>query len=153
MAGPIVDVRVTQEMMDSKPKPPVLTTPELAVRSYLDWTSYAYRIGQSDVATVAMTAYEGVRVDAYVQYNVQKSRLIDQTLKSIEFGTSSTGSTSTLVPAKETWTYRYVSIKTAGETISGPHAASYDVTYTVVKTDEGDWLVDKVDAKALGKVE
>ena len=152
MAGSGVDARVTQEAFDSKPKPPVLTTPESAVRSYLDWVSYAYRIGQSKVAAPAMSPDEWVRVDAYVQYNIEKRKLIDQTLKSIEFGKPVVKAKTALLPAKEKWKYRYVSIEEAGKTIGGPYTASYDTTYTVIKSDKGAWVVDKVDAKALGTV-
>ena len=152
MAGPAVDVHVTPEALASKPAAPVLTTPESAVRSYLDWTSYAYRIGQSIVATTTMSASEEVRVDSYVQYNLEKLRLIDQTLKSVTFGKPSVGSTSTLVPAHEQWTYRYVSIETAGKTTAGPYSAAYDSIYTVVKSKKGTWAVDSVTATAVGTV-
>ena len=152
MAGPAVDVHVTPETLASTPEPAVLTTPESAVRSYLDWTSYAYRIGQSNVASMTFTTAEEVRVDSYVQYNIQQLRLIDQTLKSITFGKPSVGSTSTLVPAHEQWTYRYVSIETAGKTIAGPYSAAYDSTYTVVKSKKGTWSVDSVEATPLGTV-
>ena len=130
----------------------MLTTPESAVRSYLDWVSYANRNGQSSLATATMTPSEGVHVDSYIQYNLQKSRLIDQTLTSITFGTPTVGSTSTLVPTKEKWTYRYVSIAVGNKLVGGPYTVDYDVTYTVVKSSNGDWLVDSVDAKASGTV-
>jgi hypothetical protein len=152
MAGPAVDVHITPEALASKPAAPVLSTPESAVRSYLDWTSYAYRIGQSIVATTTMSASEEVRVDSYVQYNLEKLRLIDQTLKSVTFGKPSVGSTSTLVPAHEQWTYRYVSIETAGKVLEGPYSAAYDSIYTVVKSKQGTWVVDSVNATALGTV-
>ena len=74
----------------------MLTTPESAVRSYLDWTSYAYRIGSLASRRPTMTDPEEVRVDAYVQYNLQKNQVIDQTLTSITFGKASIGGTSTL---------------------------------------------------------
>lgn len=150
--GAAVEVRISKEALQNKPEQWVLDTPESAVRSYLDWTAYAYRIARSDVATPTMTPYEEVRVDSYVQYNIQKSRLIDQTLESITFGKPSVGTTSTLVPAKETWSYRYVSIETAGETIGGPYSASYDSTYTVVKSADGVWQVDSAVTTALGEV-
>jgi hypothetical protein len=151
MAGPVVDVKITQAALDSKPKPWVLTTPQSAVRSYLDWTSYAYRIAQSDVATPTMSADEAVRVDSYVQLNIEQSRVIDQVLGSITFGKQSVEGTKTLVPATETWAYRYVSIVTAGKVLEGPFSASYDTTYTVVKSPAG-WVVDSVAAKALDEV-
>jgi len=153
MAGPAAEVHISQAAIAARPKPWVLTTPESAVRSYLDWTSYAYRIGQSSFATATMSSYEEVRVDSYVQYNIEKKRLIDQTLKSITFGTPSVGSTSTLVPAKEQWSYRYVSIDTGNKVISGPYTAKYDSTYTVVKAKNGDWVVDSVKATPQGTVE
>jgi len=151
MAGPAAEVHVTQEALASKPQPWVLTTPESAVRSYLAWTSYAYRIGQSSFATATMSSYEEVRVDSYVQYNIQKKRLIDQTLSSITFGTPNIEGTRAIVPAKEQWTYRYVSIDTGNKTLAGPYSASYDTTYTVVKSGKG-WVVDSVKAKDLGTV-
>ncbi len=151
MAGPAVDINVTREAVESKPQPPVLTTPESAVRSYLDWVSYAYRIGTSAVATPTMTPYEEVRVDSYTQYNLQKLQLIDQTLKSITFGKASITATKALVPAKEKWDYRYVSIKTAGKIVGGPFSASYDTTYTLVRSGQ-NWVVDSVEAAASGKV-
>lgn len=151
MAGPAQKVYVSRAALASKPQPWVLKTPEAAVKSYLDWTSYAYRIATSDVATPTMSAAEAVRVDSYNQFNLEKSRLIDQTLDSISFGKASAGSTSTLVPTKEKWTYRYVSISSGGKTIGGPYSASYTATYTVVKTAKG-WVVDSVKAKALGAV-
>ena len=151
MAGPSQKVIISKQALANRPHPWVLTTPESAVRSYLDWTSYAYRIATSDVATPTMSAKQAVRVDSYTQLNLQKSRVIDQTLKSITFGTQSVGSTSTLVPAREQWTYRYVSIKTVGQTIGGPYSVTYDTTYTVVKTSTG-WVVDSIQVKALGTV-
>jgi len=152
MAGPAVDVKVTQQALDSKPKPWVLSTPESAVRSYLDWVSYAYRIAQSNQAVPTMSAEEEVRVDSYVQYNLQQGRLIDQTLKSITFGKPSIEGSRATIPAKEKWTYRYVSINEAGKTLEGPLSASYDVTYTLMKNDEGVWVVDSVKAESQGKV-
>lgn len=152
MAGPAIDVHVSPEAIATRPAPWVLTTPQSAVRSYLDWTSYAYRIGSSDVARPTMSPDEAVRVDSYNQYNVENKKLIDQTLTSITFGKPSVGSTSTLVPAHETWTYRYVSIQTAGKTIAGPYTASYDSAYTVVKSKNGDWTVVSVQATPHGRV-
>lgn len=152
MAGPVVDVQVTQEALESTPTAPVLTSPESAVRSFLDWASYAYRTAQSQVALPVMTTYEEVRVDSYVQYNLQKSRLLDQRLQSITFGTSSIEGSRAVVPVKESWTYSYISIKEPGKVIGGPYEISYEATYTVVNAD-GVWKVDNVKSTALGKVE
>jgi hypothetical protein len=152
MGGPAVDVNVSQEVLDAKPKPADHTTPESAVRSYLDWTSYAYRIGFSAVATSTMTPSEEVRVSAYTQLNLQKGRLIDQTLVSITFGESSVGTTNTLVPAKEQWTYSYLSIAIGNKVLEGPYTVGYDATYSVVKDSKGVWLVDSVKATPLGPV-
>jgi len=151
MAGPAQKVVISQATVDARPQPWALTTPESAVRSYLDWISYAYRIATSDVATPTMGADEGVRVDSYIQYNLEQSRLIDQTLGSITFGTASKTATATLLPATEKWSYRYVSISTADKTLSGPFTASYDTTYTLTKTAKG-WIVQSVAAKAIGTV-
>jgi len=152
MAGPAIDVHVTPEVVAARPEPWVLTTPESAVRSYLAWTSYAYRIATSDVATRTMSADETVRVDSYIQYNLENSRLIDQALASIVFGKPAVESTHTLVPTKEQWTYSYLSLDVGNNTLAGPYSASYDSTYTVVKTKNGDWVVDSVAVQAVGTV-
>jgi hypothetical protein len=152
MGGPVVDVKVTQAAIDSKPAAPVLTSPESAVRSYLDWTSYAYRIAQSDAATPTMTGPEGVRVDSYVQLNIQQYRVIDQILRSVKFGKAKVKGGTAVLPATENWAYRYVSIQTLGKVLEGPYSVSYETTYTVTKSAAGTWLVDSVEAKALGEV-
>jgi hypothetical protein len=152
MGGPVVDVHVSQAVVDAKPKAMDQKTPEAAVRTYLDWTSYAYRIGQSGVANPTMSSYEEVHVNSFVQYNVQQGRLIDQRLDSITFGKQSVGATSTLVPAKESWTYSYLSIDTGNKVLGGPYTVSYDTTYTVAKDKQGVWLVDSVQATPLGPV-
>lgn len=152
MAGPVQKVVISKQALANKPKPWVLTTPESAVRSYLDWTSYAYRISESAAATRTMSASQEVRVDSYVQLNLQKSRLLDQTLRSITFGKPVVESKRTLLPAEEHWTYRYVSISEVGKTIGGPYEASYDTTYTVVKNGKGGWVVDTVAVEAIGEV-
>lgn len=128
-----------------------LRTPESAVRSYLAWVSYAYRIGESDVATPTQTAFQAVRTDAYTQMNLQKQRLLDQKLDSITFGAASKEGTKTLLPAKEKWTYRYVSIAEAGKTLEGPYTAAYETTYTLVKSKAG-WQVDSITVTPLGEV-
>ncbi len=152
MAGPASTVIISRQALENSPKPWVLSTPDKAIRSYLDWTSYAYRIAQSTVATPTMSSGQEVRVDSYVQLNLQKSRVIDQTLDSLVLGNPSTGSTSTLVPAKEKWTYRYVSIKDVGKTVAGPYSATYETIYTVVQNPKGVWVVDSVSVKAIGEV-
>jgi hypothetical protein len=151
MAGPAIEVHIPQSAVDNAPVPWDLRTPESAVRSYLAWISYAYRIGQSVVATPTMTPFEEVRVDSYNQFNLEKSRLIDQRLDSITFGAKSTGATSTLVPAKEKWTYSYLSVAEGNKSLGGPYSVSYDSTYTVVKTARG-WLVDSGVAAPEGTI-
>jgi hypothetical protein len=146
MAGPVVDVEVTQAAIESTPTAPVLTSPELAVRSYLEWVSYAYRIGQSQVARATMTTAQEVHVDSYVQYNLQQSRLLDQTLLAATFGAPVIRDGSTLVPVKETWQYRYISATEAGTVLGGPYEVTYDATYTVVPSASGTWAVDAVEA-------
>lgn len=151
MGGVEQDIAILAETIDAKPAPWDLSTPELAVRSYLDWVSYSYRIGESDEATPTQTPHQVVRTDAYVQANLQQERLLDQTLTSIDFGKASVDGTRAVIPARETWSYRYVSIKEAGTTIGSPNTASYETTYALVKTEDG-WVVDDIEVKALGEV-
>ena len=128
-----------------------LSTPEAAVRSYLAWTSYAFRIANSEVATQTMGRGEEVRVNSYVEMNKEKGRLIDQRLKSVTFARASVVGTTATLPAREVWQYRYLGV--AGEQAqSALYTATYDTTYTVVATAPGRWLVDHVEAKALSTV-
>lgn len=152
MAGPVQKIVISKQAVASKPRPWDLSDPKSAVQSYLDWTSYAYRIAESSAATPTMSAAEEVRVDSYLQFNLQKSRILDQALDSVVFGKPSAGATSTTVPVRENWTYRYVSISEVGKTLEGPYKAIYDATYTVIKNSKGQWVVDSVVAKALGEV-
>ena len=152
MAGPAQRVVISKQAVANQPMPWNLRTPESAVRSYLDWTSYAYRIAESSAATPTMSDRQEVRVDSYVQLNLEKSQILDQQLESITFGQPSVGTTSTLLPATEHWSYRYVSINEVGKTLRGPYTADYATTYTVVKNKKGDWAVDNVNVRAIGEV-
>jgi hypothetical protein len=153
MAGPAATVHISEAAIAAMPQALDLKTPESTVRSYLDWTSYAYRIAQSDVASSTMGSKESVRVDSYIQYNIEKKQILDEKLTSLMFGTPSTTPTSVLVPAKEQWTYNYLSINLGNPVVAGPYNASYDSTYTVVKAKSGNgWVVDSVKATALGTV-
>lgn len=151
MGGVDQDVVLSRAVVENEPEPWVLNTPEEAVRSYLDWVSYAYRIGDSNVATPTMSPYQVVRVDAYNQNNLQKERLLDQQLESLEFGQADIQEATAVLPAKEKWSYRYVSIKEADATLEGPYTAEYETTYHLTKTDVG-WVVDNIDVKAIGEV-
>ncbi len=130
-----------------------LSTPASAVRSYLDWISYAYRIGVSDVASHTMTPEESVRVDSYVQYNLQeRSRRIDQRLIRFDARPASVEGTRAVLGAREEWEYRYLSAD--GQTVlTDNYGASYDTTYTVVRTPDGVWVVDSVEAAPRGEVQ
>lgn len=153
MSGPAVDVHVSEAAVANKPKPWDLSSPETAVRSYLDWISYVYRVGNSDVARGVMTADEMVRVDAYNQYNIQQKRLVQQKVDEISFGKISIkNETTATVPADESWTYSYLSIDKGNAPVQGPLKAEYKTVYTVVKSKDGMWRVAKVKATPNGTV-
>lgn len=135
----------------TEPAAPDLSSPESAVRSYLDWISYAYRLADSSVASNTMTPWEGVRIDSYVQLNVQEGRALEQSLVSFKTRSVSIEGTSAVVVAGEDWEYRYINIST-GYYDGELRQASYDATYTVARYPEG-WLVDKVEATPLTPLE
>lgn len=137
-----------------QPPPPMLNRdPKVAVYSYLLWITYAYRILDSDVATMAFSPYEEVRINSYVQYNKQEGRAIDQHLLKIDFKEPViTKDTTATVAASEKWKYRYISTKT-GKYNSPWYETSYETTYTLVRdTSKKKWLVNSVEAKAKGEV-
>jgi len=126
------------------PAEPQLSTPESAVRSYLEWVSFSYRMANSDIPSQTMTPWEGVRVDSYIQLNREKGLGIEQRLVVFEPGATSVEGTGAVVPAYEEWVYRYFSLDSLAYT-SVEATASYDATYTLVQ-EAGKWLVDKVEA-------
>lgn len=129
------------------PDAPDLSSPESAVRSYLDWISYAYRMAESDLASPTVTPWEGVRVDSYIELNRQDGKGLEQSLSVFEIRSQSIEGTGAVVAAYEEWRYRYFSL--AQGRYDGPeYNTSYDTTYTLVL--EGDtWLVDGVQATPL----
>lgn len=136
---------------ERRPAAPDLSSPERAVRSYLDWISYAYRTGAPDEASPTATSEENVRIDSYVRFNLEQGRAIEQTLTAFRIGSvRAEGGTATVTAAEE-WRYRYVSAPAGGQS-SPVHGVSYDTTYTVVRAPDGRWRVDSVEARAAGEV-
>ncbi len=130
------------------PPAPNLTTPESAVRSYLDWSSFAYRMANSDVASTTCTPMWGVHVDSYIQLNRENgAKTLEQRLTKFEKRSESTEGTRAVVAAYEEWDYRYFSLD-GQKWISPLYKASYDTTYTLV-SEGGRWLVDHVAANPL----
>jgi len=126
------------------------STPEAAVRSYLNGISYAYRIGDSDVASQTMTPFEYVRVDSYIEKNRQEGKGIEQTLTALEVLGSAGVEPTITVSAREAWAYRYFSLQD-GAYQSEELTAAYTTEYTVV-LEGGVWKVDKVSATPQGEV-
>lgn len=131
------------------PEPYDLRTPESAVRSYLDWISYSYRMADSSIPAATMTPEESVRVDAYIQFNLMDGKGIEQSIENMEVRSVSEEATTAVVAAREDWTYRYFSLDTL-RYLTEPLAVSYETTYTLIKGDTG-WLVDRVEASAQGE--
>lgn len=127
-----------------------LSTPDKAMKSYTDWVSFAYRMANSDIASVALTPYEGVRVDSYIELNREKNQGIEQQLVRFQKRHESREGTQTLISGREEWRYRYFSLDKL-KWVSPVYNASYDATYTIVKDPKG-WLVDKVEATPLSDV-
>lgn len=135
----------------TRPPAPVFDTPRQAVDSYLAWVSFAYVMANSDVATAAFSPQEEVRVNSYVELNKQKNQRIDQRLKSIKTGAEVKQGKNVLLPAREVWTYRYLELNSA-KALSPEYTATYDTTYTLIPRGGGGWIVDSVEANAIGEV-
>jgi len=132
------------------PAPWDLSTPEIAVRSYLDWVSFSYRMANSDIPTATMTPEESVRVDSYIQLNRIEGQGIEQFLDIFEITSVSQETSTAVLTARESWRYRYFSLDTLAY-LTEEYTASYDTTYTLVARPEG-WLVDRVEASAESEV-
>lgn len=137
-----------------QPAPPVpadLTSPAAAVAAYLDWVGYAYRLGDSDVASHTMGSQEEVRVDSYVQLNKERQRRMAQVLTSFRPRAATVDGARATVGADEVWDYRYLSAD--GErAISETHTTSYETTYVLVLEKPATWVIDSVVVRALGEV-
>lgn len=132
----------------AEPAPADLSDPVVAVGSYLDWISFAYRLANSSAATQTMTPYEEVRVDSYVRLNFEENQAIEQHLEVFELRDVDAAEPTATVAAYEEWTYRYFVLDTI-EWVGEEIRASYDTTYTVVLQADGRWLVHEVEATAL----
>lgn len=127
------------------------TTPENAVRAYLDGITFAYRTADSEVASDTYSEMEYVRVDSYIELNRQEGRGIEQTLTAFEIR-DLTGDDSTMtVETYEEWLYRYFSLDDLTY-LSEEMTATYDATYTVVRKDDL-WVVDEVKVVPGGEVQ
>jgi hypothetical protein len=134
-----------------QPSPWDLSTPESAVRSYLDWVSFSYRMANSEIPTATMTPEEGVRVDSYIQLNRIDGKGIEQSLDSIEIVSAAEEVSTAVVTARETWRYRYFSLDTLAY-LTEELTASYETTYSLLAGEQG-WLVDRVEATAEGELQ
>ncbi|MBI5231034.1 MAG: hypothetical protein HY876_02590 [Coriobacteriales bacterium] len=136
----------------TEPDAPELGTPEDAMRSYLAWSSYAYRLLESDVSSPTASPEHQVRVDSYVELNRQKGQAIEQQLTNLDIKDSDKkGSTATIV-AVETWRYRYIDTST-GAYKSPEYTVVYDTTYTLKRDAKRKvWVVDNVKAQPRGEV-
>lgn len=138
----------------SEPTPPSsldLSTPEASVRTYLEWTSFSYRMANSEIATPAMTAEEWVGVDSYIEKNRQEGKGIEQFLASLEIRSDTTQESAATVATLEDWDYRYFSLDTLAY-VSDPLTASYETTYTLVLVGQ-EWFVHDVEARPLTPLE
>ena len=142
------------EKVPAPVRPPLwdLATPEKAVRSYLDWTTLAYRMANSDLASRTTDPNELVHVDSYVELNKENgNKGIDQHLKDFRIVSSSREGTAVVLVTKETWAYRYFSL--ADQTyMTAEYTARYDATYTVGAGPSGGWVVGDVQASPLDPV-
>jgi hypothetical protein len=125
------------------PPPPSLKTPKSAILSYLLWISFAYRVLDSKYAEPAMSVWQEVRVNSYVELNKQKKRAIDQRLVKLDIYNVVTQGATATVEAHEVWRYRYIDA-TSGLYAGPPRDAEYSIRYTVVDTPKKGWLVDGV---------
>jgi hypothetical protein len=149
--APGVSFPKTAPSAPQAPPPPMLRSPQTSVYSYLLWISYSYRILNSDVATMAFSPYEEVRVNSYVELNKEQGRAIDQRLVEFKIKGVQTKDNTATVTAEESWAYRYIDTRTLKYS-SDVLRAAYDTTYTVVENAKKQWLVDKVEATPRGEV-
>jgi len=122
------------------------STPEEAVRSYLDWVTFAFRTMDSEVATPTMTPDEASRISYYITMNRAEDKILNQRLDSFEIRSVDISDQVALVAATEEWTYNHKSV--AKGTFDEPIQVSYEATYTVLSFD-GVWRVQSVEATRL----
>jgi hypothetical protein len=130
-----------------------LTSPESAVRSYLAWVTYSYRMVDSGLSTPTMEPTETVRVDSYIQLNRERGRGIDQRLVTLRVTRlERTAPDLATIVTYEEWEYRYFDIADPARSLSSLDHATYAVAYSVVRGQDGLWRVARVDASPRGEV-
>lgn len=133
------------------PGKPDFSSPKAAVLTYLDYTRFAYRMANSDLASAAASPYEGVHVDSYIELNREKDQGIEQQLTKFAERSQSKEGTRVVFAASEEWRYRYFTL--SSKVYATPmYTTAYETTYTLVARPRGGWYVDSVDAKALTTV-
>jgi hypothetical protein len=90
-------------------------------------------------------------VNSYTQLNKEKGQRIRQRLVSFAPGRPRKVGSHILLPAKERWDYRYLELASTRAT-SPTYTVGYVTTYTLIPRKSGGWIVDSVEAKALGEV-
>lgn len=135
-----------------RPAPWDLSAPDKAVRSYLDWVTYSYRMANSDVSTPTMEPTETVRVDSYIQLNRESGKGIAQTIVRLDIKKVVVNGKTAEVGTFEEYDYRYYDLAKPATFISPIYRATYDATYTVVQGRDKRWRVDHVVAVARGEV-
>lgn len=104
------------------------------------------------MASHTMSPEEGVRVDSYVQLNIERGRRIAQRLVRFDARPAKVDGVRALVGAREVWDYRYLALDGL-RSISETKTATYETTYTVIRSEPGSWIVDTVQAEPVGTVE
>ena len=122
------------------------TTPEEAIRTYLEWLTYSYRHMKSDVATQTMTPDLARRVEYYITMNAAQNQALNQRLDSLEFIDTEIHGEVATVETREAWTFNYLALDTG--TFGDPVVAHYKVIYTVLLID-GVWRVQSANAEEL----
>jgi len=122
------------------------STPEEAVRSYLEWLTYSYRNMDSEIATPTMTPDLAQRVAYYITMNAANGKALNQRLDSLEFVDVQIADTVATVKTRESWTFNYLVIETG--VFDEPVVQQYEVTYTVLLID-GVWRVQAADATKI----
>ena len=100
---------------------------------------------------MAFSPAEEVRVNSYLQLNKERGQLIEQKLVLFTPGVADIDGTRAVLPTREEWEYRYLSLD-GSKALTPAYKASYDATYTLILASPKRWLVDAVEAKPQGEV-
>jgi len=118
------------------------------VKGYNSTLVQAMRRPQPELMKRWTTPKELERVTMYILFLYSKNKIIDAKLKSLKFSKVTVSGKTAKVFTDEVWEDRYLDAKT-GQEVGNRENYHYQGTYSLEKTESGNWVVSELNVKEL----